>query len=180
MLEAELDKIHDFQKGKTSELARRIRVAEGSVERLVKEEEAYNAAMAEVGSSRAQAWQHAREESGAPANGNGNGNGNDVGKANYGSLTDLEDQRRHGHDHDGGSEDDLDDEDDSDDDALGDELSGKSADTFEEQFRWLEEEVAILVADVHDLALFSKLNLTGFMKILKVRYFLLVFLCQHI
>ena len=76
MLEAELDKIHDFQKGKTSELARRIRVAEGSVERLVKEEEAYNAAMAEVGSSRAQAWQHAREESGAPANGNGNGNGN--------------------------------------------------------------------------------------------------------
>ena len=78
MLEKELDKIHDFQKGKTSELARRIRVAEGSVERLGKEEEAYNAAMAEVGSSRAQAWQHAREESGAPANGNGNGNGNGV------------------------------------------------------------------------------------------------------
>ena len=60
------------------------------------------------------------------------------------------------------------DEDDSDDDALGDESSSKSADTFEEQFRWLEEEVATLVADVHDLALYSKLNLTGFMKILKV------------
>jgi SPX domain protein involved in polyphosphate accumulation len=29
--------------------------------------------------------------------------------------------------------------------------------------------VATLVADVHDLALFTKLNITGFMKILKVR-----------
>ncbi|TFY73868.1 hypothetical protein EWM64_g10144, partial [Hericium alpestre] len=31
----------------------------------------------------------------------------------------------------------------------------------------LEEEVATLVADVHDLALYTKLNITGFMKILK-------------
>jgi SPX domain protein involved in polyphosphate accumulation len=34
---------------------------------------------------------------------------------------------------------------------------------------YLEEEVANLVADVHDLALYTKLNITGFMKILKVR-----------
>ena len=85
---------------------------------------------------------------------------------------DLEDQRRNSHAPDGGSDEDVDGEtDDSDDDALGDEAS--SADTFEEQFRWLEEEVATLVADVHDLALYSKLNLTGFMKILKVRYVVL-------
>ncbi|EJD48890.1 SPX-domain-containing protein [Auricularia subglabra TFB-10046 SS5] len=37
----------------------------------------------------------------------------------------------------------------------------------DEKFRALEEEVAILVADVHDLALYSKLNFTGFMKIVK-------------
>lgn len=170
MLETELDKIHEFQKGKSSELARRITAAEENVQRLVKEEEAYHSALADVGSSRAQAWQHARGSSGPSTNGiggTGNANGNGVGRRNYGALADLEDQRRHAQLHDGGSEDDLDD-DDSDDDALGDELSGKSADTFEEQFRWLEEEVAILVADVHDLALYSKLNLTGFMKILKV------------
>jgi SPX domain protein involved in polyphosphate accumulation len=38
---------------------------------------------------------------------------------------------------------------------------------LEERFHGLEEEVAILVADVHDLALYTKLNITGFMKILK-------------
>lgn len=83
------------------------------------------------------------------------------------TLTDLEDQRRHADADDVGS----DDEGDSDSEDGSEDGSGKSADTFEEQFRWLEEEVATLVADVHDLALFSKLNLTGFMKILKVFYF---------
>jgi SPX domain protein involved in polyphosphate accumulation len=38
---------------------------------------------------------------------------------------------------------------------------------LEERFHGLEEDVAILVADVHDLALYTKLNITGFMKILK-------------
>ncbi|KAG8921063.1 vacuolar transporter chaperone [Tulasnella sp. 418] len=37
----------------------------------------------------------------------------------------------------------------------------------DEQFRELEEVVATLVADVHDLALYTKLNFTGFMKIVK-------------
>ena len=55
------------------------------------------------------------------------------------------------------------DSDDEDDDSV------KSADEIEEQFRELEEEVATLVADVHDLALYTKLNFTGFMKIVKVR-----------
>ncbi|KIJ51444.1 hypothetical protein M422DRAFT_26858 [Sphaerobolus stellatus SS14] len=39
--------------------------------------------------------------------------------------------------------------------------------TLEERFRQLEEEVAVLVADVHDLALYTKLCFTGFIKIVK-------------
>jgi hypothetical protein len=62
--------------------------------------------------------------------------------------------------HDGGSDDDL-------SDGAGD-VSDESYDALEARFHGLEEEVAILVADVHDLALYTKLNVTGFMKILKV------------
>lgn len=62
---------------------------------------------------------------------------------------------------DGGSDDDLDDDDGNDTD--------ESFEALEDRFHGLEEEVAILVADVHDLALYTKLNITGFMKILKVR-----------
>ncbi|EPQ54223.1 SPX-domain-containing protein [Gloeophyllum trabeum ATCC 11539] len=68
-------------------------------------------------------------------------------------------QREMDHSHDAGSDDD--DEDDGDSEDL------KSLDALEDQFHELEEEVATLVADVHDLALYSKLNITGFMKILK-------------
>lgn len=50
--------------------------------------------------------------------------------------------------------------DDDDDDA-------HSVDSLEEKFHELEEAVATLVADVHDLALYTKLNFTGFMKIVK-------------
>lgn len=61
----------------------------------------------------------------------------------------------------------------SDDDDTDDELDSEdlhSVDALEDQFLLLEEEVANLVADVHDLALYTKLNITGFMKILKVRH----------
>ena len=61
------------------------------------------------------------------------------------------------HDQDGGS----DDEDDDDDEST------LSVGGIEERFRELEEEVSVLVADVHDLALFTKLNFTGFVKIVK-------------
>jgi len=61
---------------------------------------------------------------------------------------------------DGGSDDDL-------SDGAGED-SDESYDALEARFHGLEEEVAILVADVHDLALYTKLNVTGFMKILKV------------
>lgn len=53
-----------------------------------------------------------------------------------------------------------------DDDDL--EEGGDSYDDLEDLFHDLEVEVATLVADVHDLALYTKLNITGFLKILKV------------
>ena len=75
-----------------------------------------------------------------------------------GTPGDMERNVRDHRDDDGGSDDD-DDEDGSD--------SGMSLDEVEERFRELEDEVATLVADVHDLALFTKLNFTGFIKIVK-------------
>ncbi|SRR5258708_32956457 len=44
----------------------------------------------------------------------------------------------------------------SDDDIEDHESEGFSADGLEEHFRVLEEEVAVLVADIHDLALYTK------------------------
>lgn len=77
-----------------------------------------------------------------------------------GTHRDVEqNHRRSHHEDDGGSDDDEDgDDDDGDDSSVGD---------IEERFRELEDEVAVLVADVHDLALFTKLNFTGFQKIVK-------------
>ncbi|KAI0649460.1 SPX-domain-containing protein [Trametes meyenii] len=101
-----------------------------------------------VASSHYQDGHHHAESSTGSANGNGN-----AGHA------DPEAQQREGLTQDAGSDDDDDDIED-DDDAL-------SVDALEDQFILLEEEVATLVADVHDLALYTKLNITGFMKILK-------------
>ncbi|KAG5716904.1 Vacuolar transporter chaperone 4 [Termitomyces sp. T112] len=118
-LESELDKIHDFQRDKTSELARRIKDAEKDVERFVASDhdQSHDSHRLETsGEVEAHAKQYV---------------------------------------HDGGSDDDL-----SDDE-------GDSFDELEDHFHGLEEEVANLVADVHDLALYTKLNITGFMKILK-------------
>ncbi|RDB26192.1 Vacuolar transporter chaperone 4 [Hypsizygus marmoreus] len=127
MLEKELDKIHDFQKDKTSELARRIREAEKDVQRLVIEE-----------------LDH-REHPSPPSP-----------SSPHEPIADAESQQveDYAH-HDGGSDDDLSDDED------------ESYDELEDRFHGLEEEVANLVADVHDLALYTKLNITGFMKILK-------------
>jgi len=63
---------------------------------------------------------------------------------------------------DGGSDGDI-----TDDEG---ENSDDSYDALEDRFHGssLKEEVAILIEDVHDLTLYSKLNITGFMKILKV------------
>ncbi|KAJ7745737.1 VTC domain-containing protein [Mycena metata] len=121
LLERELDKIHDFQKAKTTELSQRIRDAEKDVKRLVAED--------------------AQED----------------GRRERPSSADPETQLRdNDYALDGGSDDES--ESDEDDESL---------DALEERFHGLEEEVANLVADVHDLALYTKLNITGFMKILK-------------
>jgi len=50
-----------------------------------------------------------------------------------------------------------------------DEFDSDSEETdhFEERFQDLEENLANVIADVHDLALFTKLNYTGFLKIVK-------------
>ena len=139
MLENELNKIHDFQKTKTTELARRITTAESDVMRLVKEEESY------------------RSKFIAPEPGSSQGAHRNELEAER--LLVSEDREENVNERD--LEEGLIMDDDSDIDA-------KSESTFEEQFRWLEEEVATLVADVHDLALYSKLNLTGFMKMFKM------------
>lgn len=103
------------------------------------------------------------DEDDEDGDGDGQGNGNGNGHVNGRTPGDAErnvDTRRD-HEQDGGSDDDDDDDDDADSD------SGMSNGSIEERFRELEEEVAVLVADVHDLALFTKLNFTGFVKIVK-------------
>jgi hypothetical protein len=92
------------------------------------------------------------------------------------SAADAEDPeaRRHDTVHQDAGSDDDDTDDDEGDTLATDDDSAQSLDALEEQFHLLEEEVATLVADVHDLALYTKLNITGFMKILKVRPFVCV------
>lgn len=94
-----------------------------------------------------------------------NNNAEGQGSQHNGHQRDTTDseaqQRRHGVTQDAGSDDD-----DTEDEMDSEDLH--SLDAREDQFLLLEEEVATLVADVHDLALYTKLNITGFMKILKV------------
>ncbi|KAI9458775.1 SPX-domain-containing protein [Russula earlei] len=138
MLEGELDKIHDFQKAKTAELSNRIKIAGKKVKKLVSEE--FTATPSPT--------QRRAPEPSAP-------DGEDPEAS----------RKRDSLAQDGGSDDD--DTDDEGDTLATDDDSTQSLDALEEQFRFLEEEVATLVADVHDLALYTKLNITGFMKILK-------------
>ena len=100
------------------------------------------------------------EEAELTAQGHGQGSRHANGSSSR-AAHDAEAQEAHGDDADEGSDD--------DDESVihGDE---HSLDDIEENFHLLEEEVANLVADVHDLALYTKLNVTGFMKILKVRF----------
>ncbi|KAI6108019.1 SPX-domain-containing protein [Pisolithus sp. B1] len=119
MLKRELDKVHNFQKQKTTELSNRIRDAERNVRRLV---------------AQLEASKPASEPSTDPES-------HDTRPSDYGP--------------DEGSDDD------------GDLEEADSFEELEDLFHGLEEEVATLVADVHDLALYTKLNITGFLKILK-------------
>ncbi|KAJ3876710.1 VTC domain-containing protein [Lentinula edodes] len=126
-LEAELDKIHNFQRAKTSELSRRITDAERDVKQLVS---------------------GALEEEQLDQSGHTR------------SRQDPEAQQHESHHV-------LDEGSDDEDESDGGETDDESFDALENRFHLLEEEVANLVADVHDLALYTKLNITGFMKILK-------------
>ncbi|KAG7089433.1 hypothetical protein E1B28_011119 [Marasmius oreades] len=128
-LEKELDKIHDFQNSKISELASRITEAERDVKRLVAHEDSSSSSSPTSLHSPFQSCEN--------------------------RSIDPESQQREAYEPDGGSDDDDDDE------------SDESYDALEDRFHGLEVEVATLVADVHDLALYTKLNITGFMKILK-------------
>ncbi|KAL1673389.1 VTC domain-containing protein [Schizophyllum commune] len=127
LLEKELDKIYEFQKDKTSELARRIRDAQKQVNRLVAEE---------ASGSRSPSPTHRDVE----------------------SQQQPAEHPPYSLDEGSDDEDDIEGESDDDDQSYG---------SLEDRFHELEEEVATLVADVHDLALYTKLNVTGFMKILK-------------
>ncbi|TFY71676.1 hypothetical protein EVG20_g1331 [Dentipellis fragilis] len=139
MLEHELDKIHDFQNAKTAELSSRIKIAEKQVKRLVAED------YISEGPSMTLRHPHRAEASAASA-----------------VTSDTEAQEpRDDFGHDAGSDDD------ESDDEDGQDTDEQSIEALEEEFHLLEEEVATLVADVHDLALYTKLNITGFMKILK-------------
>ena len=81
-----------------------------------------------------------------------------VAEAHSGTIGDVERNVRSMRDDDAGS----------DDDDLDDGVSDvMTEDSVEERFKDLEDEVAVLVADVHDLSLFTKLNFTGFIKIVK-------------
>ncbi|KAK7033337.1 SPX domain-containing protein [Favolaschia claudopus] len=135
LLEKELDKIHDFQKAKTTELSQRIRDAERDVKRLVTEE-------------------HAEYHDGPSSHSR---------RHHHHGSADAETQLRDdNYGLDAGSDDD-----DSDSEEDVSSMGADSFDALENRFHTLEEEVANLVADVHDLALYAKLNITGFMKILK-------------
>jgi len=92
----------------------------------------------------------------AQGHGHGSRHANDSSSR---ATHDTEAQEAHGNEADEGSD---------DDDESVDHGDEQFLDEIEEQFHLLEEEVANLVADVHDLALYTKLNVTGFMKILKV------------
>jgi SPX domain protein involved in polyphosphate accumulation len=86
------------------------------------------------------------------------GNGNDDHEDKP-SASQLESQDQDAEALDGGSDD--------EDDGADDDDDTRSEASYDEKFKDMEEEVATLVADVHDLALYTKLNFTGFMKIVK-------------
>lgn len=136
-LERELDKIYEFQQEKARELSHRIREAENAVKILVEEE----------------------AELTAQGHGQGRGSHHQNGSSSR-APHDIEAQETRGNDVDEGSDDD-------DEDGILDHGEERNLEEIEEHFHNLEEEVANLVADVHDLALYTKLNVTGFMKILK-------------
>ncbi|KAJ7762011.1 VTC domain-containing protein, partial [Mycena maculata] len=140
LLEKELDKIHDFQKAKVRSTGS-VRTKELS-QRIRDAEKDVKRLVAEDAEYGPASPRHRHRPQ---------------------SSADPETQLRDDSYLDGGSDDDSDTDSDEDISSMG----AESFDALEARFHGLEEEVANLVADVHDLALYTKLNITGFMKILK-------------
>ncbi|EST06826.1 VTC domain protein [Kalmanozyma brasiliensis GHG001] len=140
ILSKELDKVYDFQKVKVSELTERIKQAQSEVNLLVSSRPNSSTSLPSRANSRpaSHAGSEAEGDDDAPRRRRSIG---PDGNALYAA-------------HDAGSDDEFD-------------TDTEDSDAFEERFLELEERLAIIIADVHDLALFTKLNYTGFHKIVK-------------
>ncbi|WFD48501.1 vacuolar transporter chaperone [Malassezia furfur] len=139
-LRKELDKVYSFQKSKVSELTGRIERVNAEVNQLL--------AMRDSGGS--QASSRAEPQSQAPSTSQ---QAAPAPEASHGDNEVHREMMYHAHDNAG-----SDDEFDSD---------NEDSDAMEDRFLDLEEQLASIIADVHDLALFTKLNYTGFLKIVK-------------
>ncbi|KAJ1603657.1 hypothetical protein NDA14_001069 [Ustilago hordei] len=140
LLSKELDKVYHFQKVKVAELTERIKKAQSEVNLLVS----------------------SRPNSSTPLPSRANSRPSSRAGSDIEADDDSPRKRRSIPPdrnvlyaaHDAGSDDDFD-------------TDTEDSDAFEECFLELEERLAIIIADVHDLALFTKLNYTGFHKIVK-------------
>ncbi|PWZ01240.1 putative VTC4-vacuolar transporter chaperone [Testicularia cyperi] len=139
LLSKELDKVYDFQKVKVTEITDRIKQAQSEVNFLVSSRPNSSTSLPSQSTSSRPA-SHAGSESGDDPSRKRRSIGPD-GNVIYAA-------------HDAGSDDEFD-------------TDTEDSDGFEERFVELEERLAIIIADVHDLALFTKLNYTGFHKIVK-------------
>ena len=142
-LRMELDKVYSFQKSKVSELTGRIEQVNTEVNQLL---------AARAAAEQSHEHGHGRgERSGASSSSQPAPAETAAGAdEHHGQHREVMYQARHN----AGSDDEFD----SDSDET---------DHFEERFLDLEEQLANVIADVHDLALFTKLNYTGFLKIVK-------------
>ncbi|SNX87998.1 probable VTC4 - Vacuolar Transporter Chaperone [Melanopsichium pennsylvanicum] len=139
LLSKELDKVYDFQKVKVSELTERIKQAQSEVNLLVSSRPNSSTSLPSRANSR-------------PSSRAGSDIEGDDGSQRKRRSLGPDGQISYAHD--AGSEDEFD-------------TDTEDSDAFEERFLELEERLAIIIADVHDLALFTKLNYTGFHKIVK-------------
>ncbi|WFD43889.1 vacuolar transporter chaperone [Malassezia psittaci] len=138
-LRQELDKVYSFQKSKVSELTGRIEQVNNEVNQLLASRHGSSSGLQGAKSPTSPA----ATPSSRPDNQLPSSSSNDVHR-------DVMYQARDN----AGSDDELD----SDND---------DSDATEDRFLDLEEQLASIIADVHDLALFTKLNYTGFLKIVK-------------
>ncbi|KIS65853.1 putative vacuolar transporter chaperone [Mycosarcoma maydis] len=140
ILSKELDKVYDFQKVKVSELTERIKQAQSEVNLLVSSRPNSSTSLPSRANSRPSSRAGSEVEGDDDPHRKRRSIGPD-GNVLYAA-------------HDAGSDDEFD-------------SDTEDSDAFEERFLELEERLAIIIADVHDLALFTKLNYTGFHKIVK-------------